>query len=154
MTRDMRFRVVGVFFYLLLLLSLGLTKSGMESLRELFSCGSNLQSLQIVISLAGLGALLFTSDAMGYFFGTVFHRIWDYHGGWSRFWRDLGIKDSFQRAHDRKHAQGGSSLRSEACRRPADFPEDLYFSYFWQRVPQGRREWAMRRHLRAVPGAG
>jgi hypothetical protein len=147
MTRDMRFRFVGVFFYVVLLFSLALTKSGMDFLRNLLSGDSTVQRLQILISLAGLGALLFTSDAMGYLFGTAFHWIWERHGGWSQLWSHLRLRATFVDVHNRRHTHGHRPPRTTACQRLSMLPEDLYFSYFWQRVPQGRREWAMRRHL-------
>lgn len=157
MTRDMRFRFIGVVFYVFVLAGILMTERAWDSL---LSCadGSGVATAQLVISAVGVGAVLLTSEAIGYLFGTVFLVIFELRGGWSRIWKPLLESDS---APDElktliRDMQANRAERKSkkifrrlflVSRREDPFLDDVFFSYVWQQAPKELVNWPLRRSL-------
>ena len=142
MTREMRFKFIGITFYIVLLANLLLTKDAQLLLER---CQSTELSPQVIIAALSFGAMLFTSDAIGYLFGTVCWVIWDIFGGWSSFFGDLAVKERILKAYraGRRNVDKADRVEEEL----KSFVHDAFFCYFWHRAPTGLAEWASRRHL-------
>jgi hypothetical protein len=179
MTRDMRFRFIGLVFYVLLVMNILMTN---QVWRSLFGCGngnSGIGTAQVIIGAVSLGAVLFTSEAMGYLFGTVFLVIWEYFGGWSKVWSGLKAREKALGTDGKEHGRAlqalvdnsadpncepkGSKSRRGAAKCKAllrrvflfrakgdPLLEDVFFSYFWQRAPKDLVDWPLRRSLSVV----
>ena len=143
MTREMRFKFIGITFYIVLLANLLLTKDAQLFLEQ---CQSAELSPQVIIAALSFGAMLLTSDAIGYLFGTVFLFIWDvFFGGWSWFYGDIGVDKRVLKAY--RAARGKVSESDKLENELRTFVHDAFFSYFWHRAPKGLAAWASRRHL-------
>lgn len=150
--REIRFRFIGALFFIVLVLSLTLTKSGLGFFRT-FPTQSDLY--QVVISLVGLGILIFTSEASGYLFNTLFLYWWNVRGGF-KLTRGGYSKEWNKLSYDMRHKieevyQHNSDNQQEEQHRRFDerwkgYSADVFLSYFWQQAPSSLTEWVSRRY--------
>ena len=98
MGREVKLRPAGVLFYTVFILSLMMTQVGQTFLVNLPSQSGQADVYQVVAAILGLGAVLFTSEAVGYVFETTHFFVWNVvrgkfrggRGGYSAEWNRLG----------------------------------------------------------------
>jgi len=146
MTREMRYRFIGVFFFMFLAGNLLLlTKSGQQWIQAMADPESGSGRLLPILSLV---AVLLTAEWVGYLMSAWFYRLWLWCGGWSAFWKDLGLKASIMEEYKRQ--RGNATQPPSASSMLQSLSHDIHFSYIWQGFPEARRDWAIRRHVAFV----
>lgn len=147
MGRELRFRIQGMIFCVVLISTLSLSSDGIEYWHGIIEIQGNEQGL--VISLLGIGIIIFTSEAFGYIFSSIFILFWNkswkiYPGnidvlcGYSRHWHKLqyGIKKIISNYYDKE----GKSA-------PTRYEQDILLSYFWfYFIPKDMDDWITRRY--------
>lgn len=170
MTRELRYGAAGIIFYLLLVLNLLATQYSRNLLQKLFlpllTTSSQIDSAntyQVIIAIIGLGALIFTSNTIGYLFGSIYIFLWNnipgrFHrgeGGYSAEWKKLSydiktlIIEKYKQA-SRQLEENPSHDKFE--RQWETYSADVFLSYFWQRAPRDIVDWAVRRHTAFLTG--
>src|ERR1700690_1489955 len=81
MTREFRLSTAGVLFYIILAVNLLVSEIAEKFLLNLSSQSASNNIYQGIISVISLGALLFTSDAIGYLFSSIHIFWWNVVGG-------------------------------------------------------------------------
>lgn len=145
MDRQLRFKVPGILFYLVLLINILLTEDGWNSfdsiltamLKQSASSASSIVSLVSVL-LAG-GTAIFTSDAIGYLFGSVVNFVWQVLRADILQWHIVKFDP-------RKH------LRTLNIEEEDSFRRDVVFNYLWQQNSEPLVQWAVRRDNAFVTG--
>jgi len=152
MIREQRFRYVGTVFYFTFLLNLLLTDTGLKFGSTLFSDSSQ---IQVFITALSLGALFFTSDAIGYLLSTIIRfawNLWGYlagDGGYSREWKKklrIPIKENIIKSLSEKPKEEQPNENESIQVALNKYHYDVFVSYFWQRAPKPILEWVTRRH--------
>lgn len=151
--REVRFRFIGVLFYIIFLVSLLLTQGGVSLVRDL-PTQSNLY--QVIVAVVGLGALLFTSEAVGYLFNNIFLFLWNIRGGfkptfggYSLEWNKLSYNLKRKIIEHYENISSNSNQEQQHQRfdkRWKGYSADVFSSYFWQQSPKSLVEWVVRRH--------
>ncbi len=163
MTRELRLRPAGILFYTVLALSLVATQVSEDFLRNLPSQPAQADIYQAVTAILGLGALLFTSDAIGYVFSTVHVFLWNIvrgrfrqgSGGYSAEWHRLGydLKGHIVQQYKNTPTTPNDTVNHLKFEKQWEsYSADVFLSYFWQQAPSGIVDWAMRRHTAFFAG--
>ncbi|MFB0534491.1 MAG: hypothetical protein ACETWR_05875 [Anaerolineae bacterium] len=86
MPREMRYRPLGILFYLVVVLSLAATRQGQCFVRQLFASSTGSDNAQLWVAAFAVGAGVFTSDAVGFALSALFFFVWQLSGGYSALW--------------------------------------------------------------------
>jgi hypothetical protein len=152
MIREQRFRFVGIIFYIVFISNLFLSKQGSLLLYSLLSGADQFQA---ITGLVGLGALFFTSEAVGYVFGSIvrfFWVIWGWpeDGGYSTEWHKHLSKDLKEEILERFREICGhqelTELNAKIEKRFPEYSRDVFLSHFWQQAPEALVAWTSRRN--------
>lgn len=176
MTRELRLGAAGILFYLVFALNLLTTQASQNLLGTTFSLSQATSSqiasspqitsvdiYQGIAAVVGLGALFFTSDSIGYLFGSIYIYFWNNvsggfrkgRGGYSAEWRKLSydvkahVVEQYERAReipikDTQHLKFEKQWES--------YSADVFLAYFWQRAPRDIVDWGVRRHTAFFTG--
>ncbi len=153
MTRELRISLAGTLFYLFLALNLCLSKCGGTFIADL-PRNADLDIYEVIIAIASVGALLLTSDAIGYLFSSIFVFSWNIRGGYSREWEkrlSYNLKLDIIARYNAE-ANQENVTHSKFNRQWLGYENDVFLSYFWQQSPQGIIDWVMRRHTSFFTG--
>lgn len=162
MTRELRLKLAGILFYLIFALNLAVSAKGIEFLIALPSGSEGSGTYQAIAAVLGLGALLFTTEAIGYIFSNL-HLIWwniirgkfkHEKAGYSAEWENLGynMKNTIIDNYDLSIHQAGGEAHQKFERQFKSYTPDVFLSYFWQQAPKGIVDWAMRRNTAYFSG--
>lgn len=164
MAREVRLRPAGMLFYVVLASSLLMTQAGQGFLFNLLSQSTQADIYQAVAAILGVGALLFTSEGVGYVFETMHFFIWNVvrgrfqqgKGGFSAEWERLGynrlkshIIDQYESA---SKTPGGDGQHQKFEKQWKTYSADVFLSYFWQQAPVRIVNWAGRRNDAFIAG--
>lgn len=141
MERELRYKVSGILFYLIFIMNAVLTVKGHDFVLRIIDQilnpqANNVPSIVPLVSVLLVGGTaLFTSDAIGYLFGSIFVFCWNSFGGERLQWRKIGydLQSQLSRLNivDQSHYY-------------KDY-KDVVFNYFWQQNPDSIIQWAVRR---------
>jgi len=92
MGREFKYKVPGVIFYLFLLVSLILTPDGVDYFIKIFDITTAAGMEKVLIPVLSLGAVLLTSDGVGFIFVSIAYAVFNKKGGYSS-WFDQDIKN-------------------------------------------------------------
>jgi hypothetical protein len=170
MTRELRLGAAGILFYLVFAFNLLATRAS-QDLLGIMSSSSQTTSSQItsadiyqgVTAVVGVGALLFTSDSIGYLFGSFYIFYWNDvrgrfqkgKGGYSAEWRKLSYDIKTYVIEQYKIARKTSdkdALHSKFEEQWESYSADVFLAYFWQRAPRDIVDWGVRRHTAFFTG--
>ena len=162
MTRELRLKLAGILFYLIFALNLAFSAKGIDFLLALPSRSEGSGTYQAVAAVLGLGALLFTTEAIGYVFSNL-HLLWwniirgkfkHEKAGYSAEWENLGynMKATIITTYNNSSHQAGGKDHLEFERQWEFYTPDVFLSYFWQQAPKGIVDWAMRRNTAYFSG--
>jgi hypothetical protein len=158
MTREQRFRYVGIIFFAVFIGNLLLSEAGLKWIQDIID---NPKNSDAIVGLVGLGAFFFASEAVGFIFGSIvrfFWNIWGYpgDGGYSTQWRKKlsihpreEIMNDFGKIFDRENQ---TALNSAIEQRFPEYTRDVFLSYFWHQAPKPLTQWTSRRHTAFFTG--
>jgi len=162
MTREARIRSAGILFYTVLLVTLLLTDKGWQFIINIFTNMSEKADWAgTLIAVVVFGAMIFTSDAMGWVFSAITQLLLSLGGGvppgyfYAMEWRNLtyNLKDKTIEEYEKQRALQHSDKDAGLDERWKGYSDDVFLSYFWQQGPQALVEWVSRRHTRFWVGA-
>ena len=142
MVREQRMRYAGLFFYIVVILSLFVSARGHTHLKDIIN--STAAFKDILFPLVSLAIIVFTSESVGYLFNSIFVFIWNLrgsirpeYGGYAAEWNSLN--------YDYKQIVLDKCGKKEEDRL-TKYGADVFFSYFWNQFPERAVEWVSRRH--------
>lgn len=161
MTIELRLRAAGMLFYIVLLLNL--LASRFFGVSVLNNISPQPDTFQTLATLAGAGALIFTSEAIGFIFNSIFVFFWNNvrgigqkAGGYSTEWLKLGYEPKRYIIELYKNTKG-SVLRKRQDEKFENqwetYNADIFLSYLWQNfAPPPVKDWVNRRHTAFFAG--
>lgn len=164
MTRETRFRISGLLFYALFILNLFATRIGQCFLDKLSSQSEQADIYQAVIALVGVGALLFTSDVIGYILSTVCYVFWSNNplaifkgevGYAAEMEKELGynLKNIITKLYkNSQETDDSETLHKKFEGQWETYSPDVFFSYIFQQAPPSIAGWTSRRHTAFFAG--
>lgn len=151
--REIRFRFIGMIFYIIFLTNLLLSQTCIDII---LGIENKDESNQILVTLIGLGVLLFTSEAVGFLFSNISFFLWNIRGGikpsdggYSQEWNKLSYNFKKLVIYYYRNTQienDAEKVNSEYDKKLSQYSKDVFLSYFWQRAPKVIIEWVVRRH--------
>jgi quercetin dioxygenase-like cupin family protein len=150
---EARTRYAGVLFYLVFVLFLSSTESGMKFIQAL---PGNLDLSQVIITVIAVGVAFFTSEPIGFVFNSLYVFLWNAKGGrrpefggYAAEWKkklsyDFAEKIVEYKAGSKHEAQEQGTQASKE--RWKEYGPDVFLSYFWQQAPPTLVQWVSRRH--------
>jgi hypothetical protein len=139
MEREFRIRPTGLIFYLTLIVTLALTKNGITIIKGTFSdpCQASNDISNTLISIAGLGLVIFTSDAIGYIFSSFATAIFNLFGGYSGLFKKClscnNLKKLISLYRDSEEEIGDIRPKDFKNRLKSIPLETLHVFFFWYR---------------------
>ena len=162
MTRETRFRISGLLFYALFILNLFATCTGQRFLGNLSPQSKQIDTYQAVAALVGVGALLFTSDVVGYILGTLCYFFWDplailrkgkfgYAAEMEKLGYDLKsiIIELYKNSQEKDDSE---TLHKKFEGQWEAYSPDVFLSYIFQQAPPSIVGWTSRRHTALFAG--
>lgn len=150
MTREQRMRSAGMLFYLVITITLILTDSGSLLVRNVIS---QLELIQVIIAITSIGVAIFTSEPVGFLFGSIPYMMWSLkggfkpeNGGYAAEMRKLthnikldiiqGYKSVYKNENDKSQKPDKKWMK---------YAPDVFLNYYWQQAPHFIVEWVSRR---------
>ena len=164
MTRETRFRVSGLLFYALFTLNLFVTRVGQDFLCNLSSQSNQTDIYQTVAALVGVGALLFTSDVIGYILSTVCYFFWSNNFPTMLRERKVGYEAEMkklsynlksiiiERYKKSQEKDDSETLHKKFEGQWETYSSDVFLSYIFHQAPQPIVGWTSRRHTAFFAG--
>jgi len=160
MTRETRFRISGLLFYVVFILNLSVTYSGRPFFCNLLQSDQT-DIYQAVATLVGVGALLFTSDVVGYVFSTICYFFWNPLAlrkgkfGYAAEMEKLGydLKSIIiERYKNSQEKDDSETLHKKFEGQWEAYSPDVFLSYIFQQAPPSIVGWTSRRHTALFAG--
>lgn len=156
MNRELRLKVAGMLFYVILTLNLAFSTKGSKFFSGL-SCGpGNSGAYQAIAAIVGAGAVLFTSEAIGYLFTSIHVFLWNIIrggfekglGGYSGEWKRLSYDPKLYITELYKDSIDSGQLKQdkEFDKLVGTYNRDVFLSTIWLRAPKEIVDWATRRY--------
>jgi hypothetical protein len=144
MERELRFKIAGLLFYMAAGTILVSTTRATDFIRLLAVGGQSNGYLGPVVAAVGVGAAIFTSEAVGFIFNALPLGWWRvFHGGfYPGEWRTL-TRDPKQIVKSRCDSRGEASLPDALL---GNTSSDVFLSFLWQQGPQHVVDWVTRRY--------
>lgn len=151
MPREMRYRTVGILFYLVIVLSLAVTQNEKEVLiiSDLFT---NSENGKLWVAVFTAGVTVFTSDAVGFVMSALFYSCWQRRGGYSRLWEKkagYNPKDFILTEYRKESLQvpDKADVHKKFEEQWESYSSDAFLNYVWygKDTPKVLEEWVTRR---------
>jgi len=156
-SREERYRYSGLIFFLSFLTYIFSTKNGIDFLQEFMNNYYDIDLIDSLLPIVGLGIAIFTAEPIGYLFNQIYIMIWNLnwnflkpdYGGYSSEWSKIeyNIKDKIlEELSDINQDPEILKENENATEKLKDISLDVISSYFMQYSPTYIQNWILRRY--------
>jgi hypothetical protein len=154
MERAFRFRTAGLVFYVTTALFLFSSPTFRDAAVHAISSPATTAPTQVLVAVIGASLLLFTSDAIGYLFGSVFNFVFNHFGGYSGLYSrrlaNATFRDTLiEQLGNLKNPPKNFRSHKKFIASLSEYRHDqllVYFHWHIGDVPSSLDDWLERRH--------